>query len=584
MNTRSSKETRQSKLPPDFYQISYRILRSVNQRLSKIEFMKETLNCLLDVSGCGSVLMWLKNGEKHYCWKVARLNNNSLDFEAISLPQKVRKQTFSGTLAKIDPEKLFRHIHDSHPVPSWPFRTKNGSLWTKDAKMHLLASGGAYKPGHFENTILTGGVYRSIALIPFEVDEAGEGILQFCSSGPNFFTRDKIEFYERVAQVLGIALVNRRVQAALQERIKELTCLYSIFQLSERPDRSLEEVLQGIVELLPPAWQYSDVAFARIIFDGRSYSLSGFPEGGDTQVAYIIVNGKRRGTLEVTYAVNKPELDEGPFLNEERKLIETIARELARIIAHRLYEDEKAKLVDQLRHTDRLAIIGQLSAAVAHEINEPLANVLGFAQLAMKCKDLPKQASEDIEKIVAASLHSREIVRKLLAFARQMPPKKSKISLNKVVEDVFHFLGSRCAKEGIDLEQSLSSDLQDIIADPGQLRQVLANLVVNSMHAMTRGGKLRIETFQSKDHVSLVVEDTGCGMTEEVRVRIFIPFFTTKDEDQGTGLGLPVVHGIVIAHGGSIQIESKVGYGTRFEIRLPVNVTERTEKEGNPFD
>ena len=328
--------------------------------------------------------------------------------------------------------------------------------------------------------------------------------------------------------------------------------------------------MQGIVELIPPAWFYPQIAAGRIILDGCSYTTPGFQEGGQRQTAEIVIGGEHQGTVEVTYLEERPELDEGPFLKEERSLIDAMAREAAIIIERRQAEDEKARLQDQLRHADRLATIGQLAAGVAHELNEPLSHTLGFAQLAQKCPGLPKQAEEDIEKAVIASMHAREVVKKLMLFARPMPPKKTQVNLNQLVEEGLYFLESRCAKEGIELVRSLSPDLPEITADPGQLTQVLVNLVVNAVQAMPDGGKLTVETHVGDGYISLTVEDTGVGMSDKVAQKIFMPFFTTKDVDQGTGLGLAVVHGIVTSHGGSIKVDSKVGRGTRFEVKLPL--------------
>ncbi|KPL01372.1 MAG: hypothetical protein AMJ91_00050 [candidate division Zixibacteria bacterium SM23_73_3] len=365
-------------------------------------------------------------------------------------------------------------------------------------------------------------------------------------------------------------MVHRRVQVALRERIKELTCLYGIAQLSARTAISLEELLQGIVELIPPAWLYPEVASARIILDECHYTTPGFQEKRLMQTTEIVVRGQPRGVVQVTYAEEMPELDEGPFLKEERSLIDAIAREVAIIIERRQAEEEKSKLQDQLRHADRLATIGQLAAGVAHELNEPLSHTLGFAQLAQKCPELPKQAEVDIEKAVIASMHAREVVKKLMLFARPMPPKKTQVNLNQLVEEGLYFLESRCDKEGIELVRSLSPDLPEITADPAQLTQVLVNLIVNAVQAMPEGGRLMVQTLAGERHISLFVEDTGVGMSEEVIKKIFIPFFTTKDVNQGTGLGLPVVHGIITSHGGSIKVDSKVGRGTRFEVKLPL--------------
>lgn len=366
---------------------------------------------------------------------------------------------------------------------------------------------------------------------------------------------------------------------ALRERVKELTCLYGIAQIAGRPGMSLEEVLQGVVELLPTAWQYPEIASARITLDNTVSQTAQFQETGQKQSSDIVVEGRPRGAVEIVYAEQKPEIDEGPFLKEERNLIDEVARQVALIVERRQAEEDKSKLYAQLRHADRLATIGMLAAGVAHELNEPVGNILGFAQLAKKCSGVPTSVVEDIGKIEAASLQAREIIQKLLVFARQRPPKKTRVNLNQVVLDSLFFFEARCAREGVELVCTLSPDLPEITADPVQLNQVLVNLVVNALQSMSGAGRITVETQFSSPHVHLVVEDTGTGMSKEVLEKMFVPFFTTKDVGQGTGLGLPVVHGIVTAHGGSIDAESNVGYGTRFEIRLPIGEANGGEED-----
>jgi len=355
----------------------------------------------------------------------------------------------------------------------------------------------------------------------------------------------------------------------LRERVKELTCLYSLSQLAHRPGVTLQEILQGTVDLLPVAWQSPDVAAARIVLDGQCFVTAGFAEGQPTQTARIVVDGRERGRIDVTYLKPSPPQDEGPFLKEERSLIDTVARQVAMIVQRRQADEDASRMHEQLRHADRLATIGQLAAGVAHELNEPLGSILGFAQLALKCPGLPDAAAGDLRKVVAAGLHAREIIRKLMLFARQMPPRKVPVSLNAIVEDGLSFLESRCVRSGIKVVRQFDPALPDVEVDPSQLHQVLVNLVVNAIQAMPRGGTLTLATTARDARICLVVEDTGIGMCEEVQKRIFLPFFTTKDIDEGTGLGLPVVHGIVVAHGGEIGVVSSPGRGTRFEVRFP---------------
>jgi signal transduction histidine kinase len=287
-----------------------------------------------------------------------------------------------------------------------------------------------------------------------------------------------------------------------------------------------------------------------------------------------MVDSSRRGSVEVGYTADKPHIDEGPFLTEERRLIDTIANELSFIIEQRLYNEEKTRLRDQLRHADRLATIGQLAAGVAHELNEPLSNILGFAQLVVKDEGISEQSGRDIEKIIAGTLHARQIIKELLIFARETEPVKVSFNLNELINDGLFFLESRFKKVGIDLDCRLAPDLPGIKADRLQILQVLTNLVVNAVQAMPGGGQLTIRTAADSGTVELIVKDTGVGIDKSIIKDIFNPFFTTKDVSEGTGLGLSVVHGIVTAHQGTISVESAVGEGSTFTIRLPVDTAE----------
>lgn len=367
------------------------------------------------------------------------------------------------------------------------------------------------------------------------------------------------------------AVITEETARALQERVKELTCLYGISQISEKPNRRLGEVLQGIAALIPRAWQYAEVASARIMLDDKSYETPGFGGGRQRLAADIVVDGKHRGRVEVVYTQHKPKLDEGPFLKEERNLLQAIARQTAFIVERQQAEQDKEKLQKQLTHADRLATIGQLSAGVAHELNEPLSSILGFAQLARKHPRLPRGAMRDIKKIEKASLHAREVIRKLLLFARKAPMITGCVDLNKVVSDALDMFENRFQGEGIEVVRELYAELPPITVDSGRLVQVLVNLIVNSIQAMPQGGRLTIRTTVKEGDVVCIVEDTGTGMTEEVLDKLFVPFFTTKDVGEGTGLGLPVAQGIVRSHGGSIEPKSVPGRGTSFTIRLPVD-------------
>ncbi len=412
---------------------------------------------------------------------------------------------------------------------------------------------------------------NSMAIYPLELYGDRIGILLLKSSTYDFFYPEDGEWYGDVARNISISLNYRKIQVMLRERVKELTCLYEIAKLSAQPELSTGEILHRTVKMLPAAWLYPEVAEARIILDDKLYITDGFRQSQDRLSANIFVNNIQRGLIEVAYTEQMPQIDEGPFLYEERNLINVVAQEIGLIIERKEAAEEKEQLVKQLLHADRLATIGQLAAGIAHEINEPLSNILGFTQLAQKSINDPEQLQKDLEKIVDASLYARDVIRKLLTFARQTPSVKKETDINKLVKESIELFRNRLKNESINLTLNLEQGLPGIIADGGQIKQVLVNLIVNAIYAMPDGGDLVISSWVKDKGIFLSVEDTGIGMDEATIKQIFVPFFSTRDVDQGTGLGLAVVHSIVSAHQGKIKVESEPGKGTKFIVKLPIN-------------
>ncbi len=564
----------------DLSQLAGKMLRLASRGESRIDFLRAVSKMLVEFSGCDGLELRVSRADLHYRCEATRrpeafrfFAENGAETTGPSRPRAGgRKSAEAGGAL----ERLCRDMFRGRVDRSLPCFTTEGSFWTGDARRFAWypasptsstssrkSSRGALPATSFAAD------YRSLAIIRFPVGEQAVALLLLKSRRAKHFTRKLVQSYEHLAQLVGMALTNRRAQWALRERVKELTCLYGIAQIAQQPGLSIGQSLHAIVELLPPAWQYPADACARILLDGQSFVTPDFQQTRFCQSAEIVVGGKPRGLVEVIYRRDKPHFAEGVFLKEERSLIDTVAQEVALIVERREAEEQKGRLEEQLRHADRLATIGQLAAGVAHELNEPLANILGFAQLMAREPGLPERAGRDVQKIVRTSLHARDIIQKLLIFARQQPPLKAEVDLNEVVQEGLHFSEAGCAQAGIEVRRKLAPDLPRIKADASQLRQILTNLVVNAVQAMPQGGRLSIETRASEGLVSLIVSDTGTGMTEEVRKKIFIPFFTTKDVNQGTGLGLAVVHGIITAHGGTIEVESEVGKGTRFVVRLP---------------
>ncbi|MFC1724932.1 ATP-binding protein [candidate division KSB1 bacterium] len=553
-----------SKLFEDFSTFARKKLRLAYEATPRIEFLKEFSKILIDYSGINSTEIWLRDGSLFYRWTAQLKPKESYNFEII--PKNYEDKSVFENNPFIG--KLCANLIDGKLDSSSHFFTKNGSFWTNDTQKSIRYK--IRKDGKDKAQVIRlSPNYKSIAIIPFVVDDKNQGLLHFKHKDKNYFNLDQIKLFEIVAHSFGVAVAYRRSQKALRERIKELTCLFNIVKIAEQQEKKLDECLKSIVKFLPSALQYPEIAQARIVVDKCSYITPGFLESKNTLNADIEINGIKRGIVEFVYTEEISDVEKGLFLQEEQSLIDVIARELSFIIERKKTEEEKSNLQEQLRHADRLATIGQLAAGISHELNEPLGGILGLAQLLMKIPELPNQAKQDVQKIISVSLYTREVVKKLLIFAKQMPPHKVRISMNQVVKNGITFFESQCAKEGIELVSSFSSKMPEIIADPAQLTQVLINLAINAIQAMPEGGKLKVKTSSTENYVSLIVEDNGIGMSKEVLKQIFLPFFTTKGVNQGTGIGLAVVHGIVSSHGGRIIAQSKVNIGSQFEIQLP---------------
>lgn len=360
----------------------------------------------------------------------------------------------------------------------------------------------------------------------------------------------------------------KRVCRNEEERIKELNCLYQVAQCVVI-ESNMDVALDKIVCIVPHGWQYTKDSCARITFKKNIYLSSNFFESSVCQKEELLIETRVVGTIEVFY---KPKLalkSNDPFLIEERNLLKGIANIIS-FYVKKQRDDENRKLIQQqLLHADRLASIGQLAAGVAHELNEPLGNILGLAQLSLKLTKLPDQAKNDLGKIEECVIYSREIIKKLMDFSRQSSVHKEKINLNEVIDNSITFLEARCIKNGIELVRQYTENIT-ITADPNQIKQVITNLTINATQAMKNGGKLIISTKKDSKNAILSIEDTGIGISGDNISKTFLPFFTTKDVGEGTGLGLSVVYGIIQNHNGDIKVSSEPGKGTIFQICLPL--------------
>ena len=520
----------------------------------------------------------------------------------------------------------------------------------------------------------------------------------------------------------------------LGERVKELNCLYGIAELVEKEGSSLDEILQGTVNLIPSSWQFPEVTCACIVLEGvRLYETDSYKKSRWIQSAHIKVRGKNIGSVEVYYLEKRPKAEEGPFLKEERSLINAIAERLGRIVErkqaekalriteeryvlaveavndglwdrdfetgniyfsprwtemlgyednelpnrreewiervhpddyarvmgemnnyfngnapcylseHRLRhkdgsyrwvmakgamvrdkegnptrfvgshtditdrkkaEEKRRSLEAQLRQAQKMETLGTLAGGIAHDFNNILTPIMTYSEMVLE--DIPADSPnrDDIGHIIKAAERAKELVKQMLTFSRHNEQERLPVEIKLIVNEVITLLRP-ILPTTIEIRESIGTDCGTVLADPGQIHQVLMNICTNAAHAMQDEGgvlKVSVETvkvdteftarhlnLQPGEYVRLSIGDTGHGMDKETKERIFDPFFTTKGIGEGTGLGLSVVHGIVLNHEGEINVESTPGEGATFHVFLPlfdgdlkwnVDTSDRTTPKG----
>ena len=231
---------------------------------------------------------------------------------------------------------------------------------------------------------------------------------------------------------------------------------------------------------------------------------------------------------------------------------------------------ERVRLEDQLVQNDKLTSMGLLAAGVAHEVNTPLAVISSYSQLLRKQLEAGDDREKLMDRIIKQTFRASEIVNNLLSFSRTNATDLVELDVHQVIAETVSLLEHQLKNAGIVVEREFAADTPLAFGNAGKLQQVFLNLFLNSKDAMAGGGTLRIRTDTSGAKLSVWIEDTGVGITQEHINKIYDPFFTTKEVGKGTGLGLSVSYGIIQEHGGSISVESEPGQGTKFRLELPL--------------
>jgi two-component system cell cycle sensor histidine kinase/response regulator CckA len=504
-------------------------------------------------------------------------------------------------------------------------------------------------------------------------------------------TREKADELERL-----------RLLHTLRERVKELTALHGAARLLLGTRALPEGVLGELAALLPPAFQHPDVAAARVRLGAEEAATPGFASDADVLGAAFTTADGTEGRVDVAYLAERPAEAEGPFLAEERSLLESVAEMLrtasgrqhaeaalresderyrlvakatrdilydldvatgrslvsdtvsrvygyppgekstgwwrevmhpddaervaaaferalaepgdtwtteyrlrrhdgaylnvldrghivrapdgraVRVVGAVMDVTERTQLEDQLRQSQKLEALGRLAAGVAHDFNNLLTVITGYSDFLLAGRQPDDPVRHDVEEIRLAADRASLLTRQLLAFGRKQARHPRVVDLNASVREVSTML-ARLIGDDLALEMRLSPEGAAVLADAGQLQQVVMNLAVNARDAMPEGGTLTLATRHVRvggadahelgaapgRYVVLQVSDTGIGMPREVRERIFEPFFTTKEAGRGTGLGLATVYGIVEQSHGHLRVSSEEGRGTTVEVYLP---------------
>jgi two-component system NtrC family sensor kinase len=248
-------------------------------------------------------------------------------------------------------------------------------------------------------------------------------------------------------------------------------------------------------------------------------------------------------------------------------------RGIVQDITERKQAEEKLKLYqEQLLHAEKLSSIGRLSGSIAHEINNPLfgiRNVLERTKMSVPMKETDERF---IDMAISETDRIAKLTRRLNNFFSPTQENKESVQINRVLEEVVLLAQKELSDRNICLNTQYSKVLPEVAAFPDQIKQVILNLFQNAMDAIPEtGGKISLSTHHQNPYLYFTIEDNGIGMTEETLKSIFEPFFTTKSKVEGTGLGLWVTHGIIRSHGGTIEVNSEHGKGTRFVVSVPIS-------------
>jgi len=467
--------------------------------------------------------------------------------------------------------------------------------------------------------------------VPLMLDDVPIGVLLCWTRQRREFTADDVTLAQALATSAAVGIRNARLHEETQLRLRHTETLVAVSQavgatldLSEVLRRATREMVRalggdtGVAWLVTPgteqlvplvgyhvpkdlvakapslALRRDTPFFERLRAHGTlaaSDSASGewndMPMAGLIDHKSILIQpmfwkGQVMGGFTVLWS-----RDRHRFSSDEMRLAEGIALQGALAVENsRLFEGVKEQMAElkrtqaQLVQSTKLAAIGELAANIAHEINNPLTTVLGFASFLAERMPPTDPMREELGLIQEEASRARDIVRDLLQFSRQRDFSPESADVNTVLEQVIAMVRRQGALNAITVEERYEKDLPAVELDVSRIKQVFLNIINNAVYVMPSGGSLTVRTQTANGGVRIAFMDTGPGIAPEHRDRIFDPFFTTKPEVSGTGLGLSVSLGIVQSHGGTIEVETEMGRGTTFTVALPLRLEDESAERG----
>lgn len=560
---------------------SLHFLEKANLRASKVPLLKELVKEIQEFTDCEAVGIRIldESGNIPYQAHVGF----SKEFCELESPLSVKSD-------KCMCIKVIKGQTDS----KLPYCTEGGSCYV-NATTLFLATASKEDKGGSRNVCNKFG-YESVALIPIRLRNALIGLIHVADSRENMVPLYLVEMLEKITTQVTSAIQRVRAEEKLQEhtdqleekvkeqtrelcdRVKELNCLYNISNLFQNPNLSLHEIFQATVELIPVSWQYPAITCSRLTLKDEQFSTSNFRETAWKQTSDIILHGERIGSVKVCYLEEKPQRDEGPFLREERNLVDAISEHLGRIVVYKRMEELERQHRAEIAHFARLSTIGEMSSALAHELNQPLCAIVIHTEGAlrmMKSGDWDSnELLEAMEETGTQAERAGKIIHRIANLVRKKEPHRSGVSIVEIIGETINLIEYEARLKGIAIQWVEPSEKFPMLeVDRIQIQQVLVNLLHNSFEAMKNVDQskrqISIEvSIDENDMFQVMVSDTGCGLSAESTDRIFEPFFTTNS--QGIGIGLSISRSIIEAHGGRIWAESNPAGGATLRFTLPM--------------